>query len=135
MWATSIGLTFSQIPVPGERKSGMPDGTETPAPVSTTARSAVLRRSASSLALELRLALPKERPDAFLRILGSERLAEGLGLAAQALAELTVHRHPLDPLDRQRRLLGELARPRQRDVEQLVIGHDARDQARAQRPA
>ena len=69
MCATSIGLTFSHIPVPGERKSGMPDGTEMPAPVSTTARSAVLRRSASSLALELRLALPKERPDAFLRVL------------------------------------------------------------------
>ena len=69
MCATSIGFTFSQIPVPGERKSGMPDGTEMPAPVSTTARWAVLRRSASSLALELRLALPKERPDAFLRVL------------------------------------------------------------------
>ena len=36
MWATSIGSTFSQSPVPGERKSGMPEGTEIPAPVSAT---------------------------------------------------------------------------------------------------
>ena len=36
MWATSIGLTFSHRPVPGERKSGIPDGTEIPAPVSAT---------------------------------------------------------------------------------------------------
>src|SRR6266542_2092185 len=36
MWATSIGSTFSQSPVPGERKSGMPLGTEIPAPVSAT---------------------------------------------------------------------------------------------------
>src|SRR3954447_24481230 len=133
MCATSIGLTFSQIPVPGERKSGMPDGTEMPAPVSTTARSAVLRSSASSLALELRLPLPKERPDAFLRILGSEHLAEGLALAAQALAELSVHRYGLDPLDRHGRLLRQLARPRQRDVKQLVVGDHAGGQTPPQR--
>ena len=36
MCATSIGFTFSQSPVPGERKSGIPDGTEMPAPVSAT---------------------------------------------------------------------------------------------------
>ena len=36
MWATSIGSTLSHRPVPGERKSGMPDGTEMPAPVSAT---------------------------------------------------------------------------------------------------
>ena len=36
MWATSIGSTFSHIPVPGVRKSGIPDGTEIPAPVSAT---------------------------------------------------------------------------------------------------
>src|SRR3954463_15622563 len=100
MCATSIGLTFSHMPVPGERKSGMPEGTETPAPVSTTARSAVLSRWASSAALELRLALPKERPDAFLRILGSERLAEGLGLPLEPGAQLAVHRHGLDLGDR-----------------------------------
>ena len=40
MCATSIGLTFSHSPVPGERKSGIPDGTEIPAPVSATTDSA-----------------------------------------------------------------------------------------------
>jgi len=29
-------LTFSHSPDPGERKSGIPDGTEIPAPVSAT---------------------------------------------------------------------------------------------------
>ena len=38
MCATSIGSTFSHSPVPGERKSGIPDGTEIPAPVSATTR-------------------------------------------------------------------------------------------------
>ena len=38
MCATSIGSTFSHRPVPGERKSGMPLGTEMPAPVSATVR-------------------------------------------------------------------------------------------------
>ena len=36
MWATSIGLTLAHSPVPGERKSGIPEGTETPAPVNAT---------------------------------------------------------------------------------------------------
>src|SRR3954452_7779260 len=112
----------------------MPDGTEIAAPVRTTALSAALGRAASSLlALELRLALPKERPDAFLRIFGSEHLAEGLALASQALAELAVHRDGLDPLDRHGRLLGQLPRPRQRDVEQLVIGDNAGGETPPQR--
>src|SRR2546423_14802915 len=36
MCATSIGSTFSHRPLPGVRKSGIPDGTEMPAPVSAT---------------------------------------------------------------------------------------------------
>src|SRR3954452_3008381 len=36
MWATSIGFTSLQIPLPGVRKSGIPDGTEMPAPDSAT---------------------------------------------------------------------------------------------------
>src|SRR5690348_6054858 len=40
MWATFIGSTLVHSPVPAERKSGMPDGTETPAPVSATTDSA-----------------------------------------------------------------------------------------------
>ena len=50
MWATSIGSTFSQSPFPGVRKSGMPEGTETPAPVSTTARSESRSSSATRVA-------------------------------------------------------------------------------------
>ncbi len=50
MCATSIGSTFSQIPSPGVRKSGIPDGTEIPAPVSATvqddSRISPARRSA-----------------------------------------------------------------------------------------
>src|SRR5690349_21812271 len=50
MWATSIGLTFAHSPVPGERKSGMPDGTEMPAPVSATTEPAERISSANALA-------------------------------------------------------------------------------------
>ncbi len=39
MWATFIGSTLVHSPVPGERKSGIPDGTKMPAPVSATTRS------------------------------------------------------------------------------------------------
>ena len=49
MWATSIGSTFSHSPVPGERKSGIPDGTEIPAPVSATTEPASRTRPASAL--------------------------------------------------------------------------------------
>ena len=47
MCATSIGSTFSHSPVPGERKSGIPDGTEMPAPVSARTRPAEPSSSAS----------------------------------------------------------------------------------------
>ncbi len=47
MCATSIGSTFSHRPVPGERKSGIPDGTEMPAPVSATTERAPPMSSAS----------------------------------------------------------------------------------------
>ena len=50
MWATSIGSTSSHSPVPGERKSGIPDGTEIPAPVSATTRRAERSSSASRAA-------------------------------------------------------------------------------------
>jgi hypothetical protein len=53
MCATSIGSTLSHTPVPGERKSGMPEGTEMPAPVSATVereeRNICARRSTSSV--------------------------------------------------------------------------------------
>ncbi len=47
MCATSIGSTFSHSPLPGERKSGMPDGTEMPAPVRATTERAPRTISAS----------------------------------------------------------------------------------------
>jgi hypothetical protein len=47
MWATSIGSTFAHRPVPGERKSGIPDGTEIPAPVNATTGWQVRMSSAS----------------------------------------------------------------------------------------
>jgi len=46
--ATSIGPSRDHKPVPSERKSGMPDGVEMPAPVSTTARFALRNNSAAS---------------------------------------------------------------------------------------
>ena len=51
MWATFIGSTFSQMPLPGVRKSGMPEGTEMPAPVRTTVLEDSRRSSASCAAL------------------------------------------------------------------------------------
>ena len=50
MWATSIGSTFSHRPVRGDLKSGIPDGTEIPAPVSATTESAARTSSARRVA-------------------------------------------------------------------------------------
>src|ERR671917_54271 len=101
MWATSIGSTFAQMPVPGVRKSGIPDGTEMPAPV-----------SASTFPAEPISSARREGP-------GRERGLLGL----DPLVEVTLVRHALDLLERERRLPGQLARPRKRRVEQLVVGH------------
>src|SRR5205823_11053219 len=60
MWATSIGSTFSQIPVPGERKSGIPEGTEIPAPVSATVQRDSRISSASRGAAPSLAAVPTE---------------------------------------------------------------------------
>src|SRR6058998_3815281 len=96
MCATSIGLTFSHSPVPGERKSGIPDGTEIPAPVSATTDPASRTREASRstrswsaadetltamrleplLALPARLALAQEGGDALLGVLALEDARE-----------------------------------------------------------
>ena len=50
MWATSIGSTLLPQPSPGVRKSGIPEGTEIPAPVRATTESASRISSASSVA-------------------------------------------------------------------------------------
>src|ERR1700712_3098361 len=94
MCATSIGSTCSQMPVPGVRKSGIPEGTEIPAPVSATAEPAERTSSARRatpreglmgrprrprgglLALPRRLALAEERADALARVRAREHLRE-----------------------------------------------------------
>src|SRR5437763_8999662 len=144
MCATAMGSTFSHRPFPGVRKSGIPDGTEIPAPVSTTADEAARSSEASSAtpkrpavppigripgrfastALELRLPLAQERSDPLLRVLGLERRRKALRLGLEALGDLGLRRDRLDLFDRKRRLLGQLARPGESGVEQLVVGHD-----------
>src|SRR5215212_9076649 len=54
MCATSIGSTFAHSPLPGERKSGIPDGTEIPAPVNATTdvASRISEASCSTLSAE-----------------------------------------------------------------------------------
>src|SRR3954462_1837906 len=145
MCATSIGLTFAHSPLPGERKSGIPDGTEIPAPVSATTDSASRIREASRstllvvvltrlqaralAALPLRLALAQEGADALLAVLALEHAREGGLLGLDAGVEIAGGRHRLDLGQRQRRRLRQLARPRQRRVEQLVVGDRAVDEA------
>src|ERR1043166_4906694 len=119
MWATSIGSTFAHSPVCGVRKSGIPDGTEIPAP-----GSARRGRPGCSLPLELRRALPEEGGDPLARVLARERRDEAPLLGLDALVEVAGVRHALDLLERDRRLAGELAAPAHRLVEQLVVGHD-----------
>ena len=59
MWATAIGSTSAHSPVPGERKSGIPDGTEMPAPVSASTRPAEPSSSASRTAPAVARALKR----------------------------------------------------------------------------
>src|SRR6267378_4053429 len=100
MWATSMGSTFAHRPVPGVRKSGIPEGTEMPAPVRATTDVAARTRSASawrcsaawtsapdgaaaalvapSAANELRRPLAEEGANALAGVLGGEGGGEGL---------------------------------------------------------
>src|SRR5581483_4683339 len=148
MWATSIGSTFSHRPVPGERKSGIPEGTEMPAPVSATTERAPRISSArrptparvaagcavtSSAALELRRAFAQEGGDALLGVLAGERGREALLLGLDAGVEIALGRDALDLLDRERRLACEPPRPHQRGVEQFVVLDDAVDEPELER--
>src|SRR5438874_13598147 len=139
MCATSIGSTRSQSPVPGERKSRIPDGTEMPAPVSATTESAPAMRRASSAvaedslagvpiasaAGEARGAFGQEGRDALPRVGARERLGEGLLLGLDSRVEVARARHALDLRAREPRLGGKLARPGERRVEQFVVFGDA----------
>src|SRR3954453_13964552 len=93
MCATSIGSTLAHSPVPGVRKSGIPDGTEIPAPVSATTDPALRISSASRstpagspppaarppglASPPRRLSLLDEGRDALARVLGLEGGGEG----------------------------------------------------------
>src|SRR3954469_10460668 len=105
MWATSIGSTFAHSPVCGVRKSGIPDGTEIPAPVSATTERAEEIRPASRTALtwssagEPRRPLAEEGGDALARVLGREGLEEARLLGLDALVEVAGVGDALDLLE------------------------------------
>src|SRR5438477_10792441 len=129
MCATSIGSTFSHRPVPGERKSGMPLGTDMPAPVNATVQREERISSASRstpgsalFAFKPRRPLLEKRGDSLARVLGLEHVAERLLLGGNPLVEIGLVRHALDALGRQRRLTGKLPRLPQRRSEQPVVG-------------
>src|SRR6185436_16446246 len=92
-----------------------------PTPPSGSARRG--GRGRCSLALELRVALLQEGADALARVLGAEDGGECLLLGGDAVVEIALVRRALDVLQRERRLARELARPRERRVEQLVVRH------------
>src|SRR5437016_1290748 len=143
MCATCIGSTFSHRPLPGVRKSGIPDGTEMPAPVSATTELAPRTSSARRAERgEREEACGAERLAAFkarrpFGEKGSDPLAgisalKGRGkrplLRLYARVEIARGGDLFDLLERQRGLACELARPRQRRVEQLVIVDHAVDE-------
>src|SRR5688500_9545867 len=99
MWATFIGSTLVQSPVPGERKSGMPEGTLMPAPVRATAQldSLISSARASASAPFTPVSLPTRRmmpaPPAWGRAgleLGPGD-AQRVGAAGAAGADLDPH--------------------------------------------
>src|SRR5438309_252114 len=125
MWATSIGSTFSHSPVAGERKSGIPDGTEIPAPVSATADPAPAISAASrpisspdgdgcrppaiaSAPGEAGRPFAQEGGDPLSGVLAGERRGECLLLGRDPRIEIAGTGDPLDLRGRQRGLACEL---------------------------
>src|SRR3954447_1130407 len=96
-------------------------------PLPSVRQPAPRRGAGRLLPLELSFPLAEECADPFLRVFGLERGGEALRLLLEALVEVAVRRDLLDLLDRDRRLIRKLARPRQRRVEQLVVGDDLVD--------
>ena len=68
--------------------------------------------------------LPRNAPMPSRASSDTNAFAKRLLLGRDALVEVALVRDLLDLLERERRLAGELARPRERRVEQLVVGHD-----------
>ena len=125
------------------RPSGLVDQAREPAAALSVALTG--RESPSrSLAVSLRgthrprnraLRLLQERRDPLARVLGDEHVdANACFSASMPSSRSPGGGDPLDLLDRERRLLGQLPRPRERGVEQLVIGRRPGSRDRARRP-
>ena len=138
MCATSIGSTFSQMPVPGERKSGIPDGTEIPAPVSATtepaSRTSSARRSdvgawatcpaTSGCASRGRRRCPRLRVLAEPNMVAKPAFSASMPSSRSPLWETCLTCSTASGA-----WPPELARPRERGVEQLVVGDHPVDEA------
>src|SRR4051794_36668522 len=93
-------------------------------PLPSALRPAPPRGAGRLLPLELSFPLAEECADPLLRVIGLEGSGKSLRLGLKTLVEVAVRGDLLDLLDRDRRLVRELPRPRQRRVEELVVGHD-----------
>src|SRR3954465_188483 len=93
-------------------------------PLLSGRRPAPPRGAGRLLALELSFPLAEECPDPFLRVLGLEGSGKALRLGLKTLVEVAIRGDLFDLLDRDRRLVRQLPRPRQRRVEELVVGYD-----------
>ena len=119
---------------------------EIPAPVRATTRVAPRgggrerrapagRASVATSPCHFGVALAEERADALLaRPRERNAVGEARLLGLDPLVEVALVGDQLDLLDRDRRLAGERARPRQRRVEQLVVRDDAVGEPVASRP-
>src|SRR5262249_1205073 len=129
------GSTCCQRPVPGERKSGMPEGTETPAPVRATTERAsrtspasrrcsvreATRERIALAAVEVGRAFGQEGGDPLPRVGAGEGRREPPLLVLDARVQIARRRDAFYLLEGERSLARKLARPGQRRVEQLVI--------------
>src|SRR6516165_7278510 len=118
MCATSIGSTCCHRPVPGVRKSGMPEGTDTPAPVRATteraSRTSWARRMCSVrgtrrerialAAAEVRRAFGQEGGDPLPRVGAGEGRREPPLLVLDACVQIARRRDALYLLERERGL-------------------------------
>src|SRR3954452_8185041 len=93
MCATSIGSTSSQSPSPGVRKSGIPLGTEIPAPVRATVHRLSRMRPASSSAavVDVRVTLEDLKT-----VPGSERVTRAAAAAVPKSLALPLRRALLE---------------------------------------